>query len=102
MKTIVTALALLGLASTLAEASTSCVTRRSGSTTITSCSDSGHKSNYRQCRIVSQRLGHEDELQLDDRRADPRQNPILILVHGRGRPFLWRLHLTLLLHSIQK
>jgi hypothetical protein len=50
MKTIVTALALLCLAQISAEASTSCVTRKSGSTTITSCSDSGYRSNYRQCR----------------------------------------------------
>ena len=35
---------------TIAEASTTCTTRRSGNTTITSCSSSGHNSNYRQCR----------------------------------------------------
>ena len=33
-----------------AYAGTSCTTRKSGSTVITSCSDSGHRSNYRQCR----------------------------------------------------
>jgi hypothetical protein len=38
------------LAPGFADAGTSCTTRQSGSTTITSCSDSGHNSNYRQCR----------------------------------------------------
>jgi len=36
--------------SSIATAGTSCTTRKSGSETITSCSDSGHNSNYRQCR----------------------------------------------------
>jgi len=41
---------ILVLAPAIAEAGTSCTTRKSGSVTITSCSDSGHNSNYRQCR----------------------------------------------------
>ena len=35
---------------TSAQAGTSCTTRKSGSVVITSCSDSGHRSNMRTCR----------------------------------------------------
>jgi len=38
------------ISSSTAIAGTSCTTRKSGSETITSCSDSGHNSNSRQCR----------------------------------------------------
>jgi hypothetical protein len=48
LKTAAALVLLIGLSS--AEASTTCTTRKSGSVTITSCSDSGHNSNYRQCR----------------------------------------------------
>jgi hypothetical protein len=33
-----------------ASAGTDCTTRKSGSVTITTCTDSGHKSNFQQCR----------------------------------------------------
>jgi len=46
---LIAATAIL-IGSTLAEAATSCTTRKSGSVTITSCSDSGHQSNSRTCR----------------------------------------------------
>ena len=49
MKTIVLGIVLvLGVGS--ADAGTSCTTRKSGSVTITSCSDSGHNSNTQTCR----------------------------------------------------
>ena len=44
-----TAIATLVAIST-ANAGTSCTTRKSGSTVITSCSDSGHYPNRRTCR----------------------------------------------------
>ena len=51
MKIVISiALALAVLLPTVAEASTSCTTRKSGSTTITSCSRSGHGYSFTQCR----------------------------------------------------
>jgi len=54
MKTILqaalAAAILTMISSTYASAGTSCTTRKSGSVTITSCSDSGHNSNSRTCR----------------------------------------------------
>jgi len=41
---------MLVFAATAAQAGTSCTTRKSGSTVITSCSDSGHRSNMTTCR----------------------------------------------------
>jgi hypothetical protein len=43
-------LAVLAGALAPAEAATSCTARKSGSVTITTCTDSGHQSNFRQCR----------------------------------------------------
>ena len=50
MKTMSIAILISLLGSLCAEAGTSCTTRKSGSVTITSCSDSGHQSNFTQCR----------------------------------------------------
>jgi hypothetical protein len=43
-------LAVLTAALAPAAASSSCTIRKSGSVTITTCSDTGHQSNWRQCR----------------------------------------------------
>ena len=49
MRIAVLSIVMLAMITT-AQAGTTCTTRKSGSETITSCSDSGHNSNYRQCR----------------------------------------------------
>ena len=50
MKTVCLSIAMMAMFTVSALAGTSCTTRKSGSVVITSCSDSGHQSNYRQCR----------------------------------------------------
>lgn len=46
MRTLILLLALVVPAS----AGTDCTTRKSGSVTITTCTDSGHHNNFTQCR----------------------------------------------------
>ena len=48
--TLFVIIGVLLLTVAFASAGTSCTTRKSGSVTITSCSDSGHQSNFTQCR----------------------------------------------------
>jgi len=50
MRFAILSTAILALLTVSASAGTSCTTRKSGSTVIRSCSDSGHYSNSTTCR----------------------------------------------------